>query len=217
MTGYMAKFLFLHFARLSKSPLFFSWLVMSRDFFARSLRDLMHWCSLRSLLRTYQRSTCSKSSIVFTETKLRPMKKERHKYPAILTEEAWSIKDFLWPNYRGFDSQRFVLLLFSVLRVGRLPRHWFISFSRLPFPASFAWTLNVPTVHCAILSLAVAFNFLFSKHTWDETLRIEAVYLIISSTDILKTNRNLLSMRCVDKIPARPVCDQIARVTSRCL
>ena len=25
----------------------------------------------------------------------------------------------LLPNYRGFDSQRFVLLLFSILRVGR--------------------------------------------------------------------------------------------------
>ena len=29
----------------------------------------------------------------------------------------------LLPNYRGFDAQRFVLPLFSVLRVGRLPRH----------------------------------------------------------------------------------------------
>ena len=41
-------------------------------------------------------------------------------------------------------------------------------------------------------------RFLFSKHTWDEMLRyeLEAVYLIISSTDISKTNRNsLLSMR----------------------
>ena len=27
----------------------------------------------------------------------------------------------LLPNYRGFDSQRFVLLLFSILRVGRPP------------------------------------------------------------------------------------------------
>ena len=53
---------------------------------------------------------------------------------------------FLLPNYRGFYSQRFVLLLFSILRVGRRPRHWFISFSRLPFPASFASTLNVPLV-----------------------------------------------------------------------
>ena len=40
--------------------------------------------------------------------------------PAILTEQAWSIKDlFLLANYRGFDSQRFVLLLFSILPVGR--------------------------------------------------------------------------------------------------
>ena len=52
------------------------------------------------------------------------MRKEGHQYPAILTEEALSSNGFiLWPNYRGFDSQRFVLLLFSVLRVGRLPRH----------------------------------------------------------------------------------------------
>ena len=29
----------------------------------------------------------------------------------------------LWPNYRGFDSLRFVWLLFSILRVGRPPRH----------------------------------------------------------------------------------------------
>ena len=50
---YMAKFLFLHFVRLSKFPLFFSWLVMPWDFFARSLRNLTHWSSLRSLLRTY--------------------------------------------------------------------------------------------------------------------------------------------------------------------
>ena len=52
---YMAKFLFLHFVRLF--------------FFACSPRDLMHWSSLRSLLRTYEWSTCSKSSILFTDTK----------------------------------------------------------------------------------------------------------------------------------------------------
>ena len=72
---YMAKFLFLHFVRLSKSPLFFSWLVMPWDFFARSLRNLTHWSSLRSLLRTYERSTSSKSSVLFTDTKSGPMKK----------------------------------------------------------------------------------------------------------------------------------------------
>ena len=57
-----------------------------------------------------------------------PLRRSRGQYPVILTEQAWSIGFILWQNYRGFDSQRFVLLLFSVLRVGRLPRHWFISF-----------------------------------------------------------------------------------------
>ena len=72
----------------------------------RLLRDLMHWSSLCSLLRTYERSTCSKSSILFTETKSRQMKQERRQYPAILTEQAWSKKDLfiLWTSYRGFDS-----------------------------------------------------------------------------------------------------------------
>ena len=129
---------FLHFARLCRSPLFF--LVGYAMRLRRLLRDLMHWSSLCSLLRTYEWSTCSKSSILFTETKSRQMKKERHQYPVILTEQAWSKKGLfiLWTSYRGFDSQRFVLLLVSNLRVGRPPRHWFISFSRLPFPASFA-------------------------------------------------------------------------------
>ena len=157
----------------------------------------------------------SKSSILFTETLSRPMRKERRRqYPAV-PETLWykvsrlkksknkpcknetsrliknpseissSCQNFprptffevpfatpnkwfiLWPNYRGFDSQRFFLPLFSVLRVGRLPRHWFISFSRLPFPASFAWTLNVPMIHCAILSLAVAFSVLQTHLRWD--------------------------------------------------
>ena len=101
-----------------------------------------------------------------------------YSFQICITDQAWGqymakflfciLLDFiLWTNYRGFDSQRFVLLLFSVLRVGRLPRHWFISFSRLPFPASFAWTLNVPMVHCAILSLAVAFSVLQTHLRWD--------------------------------------------------
>ena len=46
------------------------------------------------------------------------MRKERRQYPAILTEEACIIKDLFYDQiisyYRGFDSQRFVLLLFSV-------------------------------------------------------------------------------------------------------
>ena len=71
MTGHIAKFLFcilLDFLDV----LYFSWLVMPR---ARSLRDLMHWSSLRSLLRTYERSIYSKSSILFSDTKSGPTKK----------------------------------------------------------------------------------------------------------------------------------------------
>ena len=46
MTGYMAKFLFLHFARLSKSPLFFpGWFCHETSSLVRSLQDLMHWSS----------------------------------------------------------------------------------------------------------------------------------------------------------------------------
>ena len=45
---------------------------MPRDFFARSLARCgtsRIEARLRSLLRTYERLTCSKSSILFTETK----------------------------------------------------------------------------------------------------------------------------------------------------
>ena len=138
MTGYMAKFLFSIFLDFLEVLYFF--LVGYAMRLRRLLRDLMHWSSLCSLLRPYDRSTCSKSRILFTETKSKQMKKERRQYPVILTEQAWSKKGLftLWTSYRGFDSQRFVLLLVSNLRVGRPPRHWFISFSRLPFPASFA-------------------------------------------------------------------------------
>ena len=58
---------FLHFVRLSKSPSFFFWLVMPRDFVARCATSCIE-ARLRSLLRTYEWSTCSKSSILFTET-----------------------------------------------------------------------------------------------------------------------------------------------------
>ena len=85
---------FLHFARLCRSPLFF--LVGYAMRLRRSLRDLMHWSSLCSLLRTDEWSTCSKSSILFTETKSRQMKKERHQYPVILTEQAWSKRVYLF-------------------------------------------------------------------------------------------------------------------------
>ena len=98
----MAKFIFcilLDFLEV----LFFSWLFMPGHFVARCATSCIE-ARLRSLFRTYERSTCSKSSILFTETKSRPMRKERHQYPAILTEEALSSNEFiLWPNYRGFD------------------------------------------------------------------------------------------------------------------
>ena len=49
------------------------------------------------------------------------MKKERRQYPVILTAQARSKKGLfiLWTSYRGFHLQRFFLLLFSILRVGR--------------------------------------------------------------------------------------------------
>ena len=85
---------FLHFARLCRSPLFF--LVGYAMRLRRLLRDLMHWGSLCSLLRTDEWSTWSKSSILFTETKSRQMKKERHQYPVIFTEQAWSKRVYLF-------------------------------------------------------------------------------------------------------------------------
>ena len=143
-----------------------------------------------------------------------PLRRSRGQYPVILTEQAWSIGFILWQNYRGFDSQRFVLLLFSVLRVGRLPRHWFISF----------FSITLPSVVCVKakryngpLRYTIAHTHVFRSPNTLETPRNEAVYLSKSSTDIFKTNRNLLSMRCGEKIPAWLVWDQIARVTSRCL
>ena len=143
-----------------------------------------------------------------------PLRRSRGQYPVILTEQAWSIGFILWQNYRGFDSQRFVLLLFSVLRVGRLPRHWFISF----------FSITLPSVVCVKakryhgpLRDTITHTHVFRSPNTLETPRNEAVYLSISSTDIFKTNRNLLSMRCGEKIPAWLVWDQIARVTSRCL
>ena len=210
---YMAKFLFLHLLDFLKVLYFFPAFFLScfLSFFLKSfIFFLMHWSSLRSLLRTYEWSTCRNPSIVFTDAKSATEKERRHLHisnnapnlsPKILhkhyfqflwdgynIQEKWKTpwkvmqnwaggggggvgkkgddygrcasdkssyldrtnlvnkRFILWPNYRGFDSQQFVLLLFSILRVGRLPRHWFISFSRLPFPASFASTLNVPMV-----------------------------------------------------------------------
>ena len=130
------------------------WLCHETSSFARFLRGLMHWSSLRSLLRTYKRSTCSKSSILFTKTMSGPMKKRTTPIyatctspimylicpsklnimvmqnlrrggggggqircimwdlqvanPAILTEQAWSIKDL-------FHGQIIVLLIHNGL------------------------------------------------------------------------------------------------------
>ena len=54
-------------------PLFFSWLVMPRDLVVRLFAARTHALKLASLLRTYERWICSKSSILFNETKSRPM------------------------------------------------------------------------------------------------------------------------------------------------
>ena len=135
--------------------------------------------------------------------------------PAILTQQAWSIKDLFYCQIIVvLIHNGFVLPLFSVLRVGRLPRHWFISF----------FSITLPSVVCVKakryhgpLRDTIAHTHVFRSPNTLETPRNEAVYLSISSTDIFKTNRNLLSMRCGEKIPAWLVWDQIARVTSRCL
>ena len=117
----MAKFLFcilLDFLEV----LYFLLLVMPRDFVARCATSCIE-ARLRSLLRTYERSTCSKSSILFTETKSRQMKKERYQYPVILTEQAWSKKGLfiLWTSYLSFDSQRATKTLFYLIFSLSLP------------------------------------------------------------------------------------------------
>ena len=68
---------------------------MPRDFVVRCATSCIE-VRLPSLLRTYEWSTCSKSGILSTETKSRPMRKERRQYPAIVTKEAWSIKDLFY-------------------------------------------------------------------------------------------------------------------------
>ena len=174
------------------------------------LPNTRYWPSVRSIWQ----DIWPNSLWVQVEANEKNRKKEWRQYPVNLTEQAWSIGFILWQNYRGFDSQRFVLLLFSVLRVGRLPKHWFISF----------FSITLPSVVCVKakryhgpLRDTIARTHVFRSPNTLETPRNEAVYLSISSTDIFKTNRNLLSMRCGEKIPAWLVWDQIARVTSRCL
>ena len=77
MTGYIwpNSFFSLLLDFLKVLYFFHRWLCHETSSFARFLRGLMHWSSLRSLLRTYKRSTCSKSSILFTKTMSGPMKK----------------------------------------------------------------------------------------------------------------------------------------------
>ena len=94
MTCFMVKFLscsLLDFLEV----LYFFLVGYAREFVARCATACIE-ARLRSPLRTYERSTCSKSSILFTETKSRPMRKERRQYPAILTEKAWLIKDLFY-------------------------------------------------------------------------------------------------------------------------
>ena len=79
MTWYVAKFLsciLLDF--LDRRPLFFPGWLCHKTWLCHELgrlRDLMQSSSLRSLLRTYERSTYSKSSILFSDTKSGPKKK----------------------------------------------------------------------------------------------------------------------------------------------
>ena len=97
MTGYMAKFLFCILLDFLEVLYFFlvGYATRLRRSFGRCGTSCIE-ARLRSLLKTYERSTCSKSSILFTETKSRPIKKERRQYLAILTEEARSIKDLFY-------------------------------------------------------------------------------------------------------------------------
>ena len=55
--------------------IFPGWLFHETSSFARPLRNLTHWSSLRSLLRTYERSTCSKSLTFCLPIRNQPMKK----------------------------------------------------------------------------------------------------------------------------------------------
>ena len=60
--------------------IFPGWLCHKTSSFTRPLCNLMRWSSFRSLLRTYERSTCRKSSILFTDTKLGPVKRDRRQH-----------------------------------------------------------------------------------------------------------------------------------------
>ena len=189
MTGYMAKFLSFFFA--------FCWFLLKSFIFfllgyaTRLLRLLGRYATSRiearfdrSLLRTYERSTCSNPSIVFTDTKSGPMKKRTTPLAHLPwcappkfcisiifnfccdgcnIQEKWKITwnlrlckilgggggggqircimgvvqvpNLSWPNKVGQERIYFmaklswfwfttvVLMLFSILRAGRPPRH----------------------------------------------------------------------------------------------
>ena len=143
---------FLHFVRLYRNRLFFPSSLSTRP---HALKLVFGGRLVASL------AFCYRDEVEANEKRTTPIS-------SYVDRRSLVKKGFiLWTNYRGFDSQQLVLLLFSVLQVGRLPKHWFISFSRLPFSTSSARTLNVPMVHCAILSLAVAFSVLQTHLTWD--------------------------------------------------
>ena len=83
MTGYMAKFLSFFFFFFAFCQTFLkSFIFFLLGYATRLLRLLGRYATSRiealfdrSLLRTYERTTCSKSSIVFTDTKSGPMNK----------------------------------------------------------------------------------------------------------------------------------------------
>ena len=162
MTGYIwpNSFFSLLLDFLKVLYFFPRWLCHETSSFARFLRDLMHRSSLPSLLRTYKRSTCSKSSSLFSKTMSGPMRKRttpiyatcpspimylicssklnimvmqnlrrggggganKVNYVRFASGESSYLdrtslvnRGFIsWPNYRAFDSQWFVLLLFSI-------------------------------------------------------------------------------------------------------
>ena len=106
MTEYMAKFLFLFFLDLLKVLYFFlagyaTRLLRLLGRCATSLIEARFDCLL---LRIYERSTCSKSSIVFTDTKLGPMKKRTTPIYATCTSSIM----------RLFSPKNFPLVLFSI-------------------------------------------------------------------------------------------------------
>ena len=72
------------------------------------------------------------------------------------------------------------------------------------------FSLTLPSVLCVNAKPShgsprdtIARSCVFRSPNTLETPRNETVYLIMSSIDIFKTNRNLQSKRCVDKIPRR--------------